>query len=104
MESIHANLDLIVMFLGALLGSVKASSEFDKGKHCITRAIDIILGVFCGVLLAKHFSNAGSTALSGLLALVGGVSGAMVVEVFMQMLPNIARKSIKSFIDKNTGS
>lgn len=101
MEAIYEHVDLIIIILGALIGSFKASVEFDKDKRCVARAIDIFLGVFCGVLLARHFHNAGSTALSGLLALVGGVSGAVVVEVFMQMLPSIAKKAIKNVVEKN---
>lgn len=101
MEAIYEHVDLIIIVLGALIGSFKASVEFDKDKRCVARAIDIFLGVFCGVMLARHFPNAGSTALGGLLALVGGVSGAVVVEVFMQMLPSIAKKAIKNVVEKN---
>ena len=101
MERMVENLDLIVMVIGAFIGSMKASIEFDKDKTCVPRAVDIILGVFCGVMLARHFHNEGSVALSGLLALVGGVSGAVVVEVFMQMLPSIAKKAIKNVVEKN---
>ena len=101
MDVLNANFDLIVPVLGALIGSAKASVEFDKDKNCFARGLDIALGVFCGVMLARHFHNAGSTALSGLLALVGGVSGAVVVEVFMQMLPSIAKKAIKNVVDKS---
>ena len=101
METIYEHVDLTIIILGALIGSIKASVEFDKDKRCVARAIDMFLGVFCGVMLARHFHNAGSTALGGLLALVGGVSGAVVVEVFMQMLPSIAKKAIKNVVEKN---
>lgn len=101
MEIIYEHVDLIIIVSGALVGSIKASVEFDKDKHCVARAIDIFLGVFCGVMLARHFHNVGSTALGGLLALVGGVSGAVVVEVFMQMLPSIAKEAIKNVVGKN---
>lgn len=101
METIYEHVDLTIIILGALIGSIKASVEFNKDKRCVARAIDIFLGVFCGVMLARHFHNAGSTALGGLLALVGGVSGAVVVEVFMQMLPSIAKKAIKNVVEKN---
>lgn len=101
MENLHVNLDLVVMSVGALIGSAKASIEFDKDKTWVSRAVDIILGVFFGVMLARHFHNVGSTALGGLLALVGGVSGAVVVEVFMQMLPSIAKEAIKNVVGKN---
>lgn len=93
-------LHLVVIFFGALLGSVKASTEFDRDKHCFPRSIDLLLGVFCGVALAYHFANEQSLALSGVLALLGGVSGAMVIEVFMQMLPSIVKKTIKAWSDK----
>lgn len=101
METIYEHGNLTIIILGALIGSIKASVEFNKDKRCVARAIDIFLGVFCGVMLARHFHNAGSTALGGLLALVGGVSGAVVVEVFMQMLPSIAKKAIKNVVEKN---
>lgn len=101
MEIIYEHVDLIIIVSGALIGSIKASVEFDKDKHCVASAIDIFLGVFCGVMLARHFHNAGSVALGGLLALVGGVSGAVVIEVFVQMLPSIAQKAIKNVVEKN---
>lgn len=91
---------LSVVFLGALLGSTKSCMEFGRGKNCLTRSIDLLLGVFCGVALAYHFGNEQSLALSGVLALLGGVSGAVVIEVFMQMLPSITKKAIRSWSDK----
>lgn len=89
-----------VVFFGALLGSAKASMEFNRGKPCLQRSIDLLLGVFCGVILAHHFGNGQSLALRGMLSLLGGVSGAIIIEVFMQMLPNIAKKVIKSWSNK----
>lgn len=101
MEIIYEHVDLIIIVSGALIGSIKASVECDKDKRGVARAIDIFLGVFCGVMLARHFHNAGSAALGGLLALVGGVSGAVVIEVFVQMLPSIAKKAIKNVVEKS---
>lgn len=99
-QDLNFGIYLGVVFLGALLGSAKASTEFDRDKSCLPRSIDLLLGVFCGVVLAHHFGNGQSLALSGVLALLGGVSGAMVIEVFMQMLPSITKKAIKSWSDK----
>lgn len=94
------NLDYLVMFIGAFVGSMKASVEFYKGKGCFGRTLDVVIGIFCGVMLAHHFRNDNSIALSGVLALVGGVSGATVIEVFMQMIPNIAKTFIKKLVAK----
>lgn len=95
------NYDFLAIAIGALLGSAKANTEFSRGKSLGGRLLDLALGVFCGVALALHFANDQSATLSGGLALLGGVSGGVVVDVFMQMIPSIARKAIKNIVDKN---
>lgn len=94
------NYDFLIIIVGAILGSAKANSEFSKEKTCGARVLDLALGVFCGVGLAFHFANSQSATLSGGLALLGGVSGAVVIDVFMQMLPSIVKKYIKDTVDK----
>ena len=96
----------VVLIFHSIRGIIEAATAMKYeyrhlGIGMIMSVISLILGVFCGVMLARHFHNAGSTALGGLLALVGGVSGAVVVEVFMQMLPSIAKKAIKNVVEKN---
>lgn len=99
--TLSMNYDLIAIVIGAFLGSVKANTEFSRGKSLSGRLLDLALGVFCGVALALHFANNQSATLSGGLALLGGVSGGVVVDVFTQMIPSIARKAIKNLVDKN---
>lgn len=98
---LSTNYDFLVIAIGALLGSAKANMEFSRSKSPGGRLLDLALGVFCGVSLALHFANDQSATLSGGLALLGGVSGGVVVDVFMQMIPSIARKAIKNIVDKN---
>lgn len=98
---LSTNYDLIAIVIGALLGSAKANTEFSRDKTCTARVLDLALGIFCGVTLALHFANNQSATLSGGLALLGGVSGGVVVDVFTQMVPSIARKAIKNIVDKN---
>lgn len=93
-----ANIDDVVITLGATLGSFKASVEFDRDKTLWPRLIDILLGVFVGIAVAAHFGASFNTWLSGLLAVVGGASGAVVLEVLMQMLPSVTRKFIKDWV------
>lgn len=105
MESILAHVDwyvlleCVVIATGAVVGSFKASTELDKNKSTCSRALDVVVGAFCGIMVAYHFHNEHSIALSGLLGLVGGVSGASIIEVVLQMAPGMARKFIKSIID-----
>lgn len=97
MGYITENLDIFIVIAGSILGSVKANFEFEKEQHCLARALDIALGIFVGVVLAYHYGSGFSIWLEGLIALVGGVSGTMIVEVFMQALPSIAKEAIKRF-------
>lgn len=97
MAYIVGNLDLIIVVLGSFLGAIKANVEFEKNQSCVARALDIALGVFVGVAVAYHYGSAFSIWLEGMIALIGGVSGTMLVEVFMQVLPSIAKGAIKRF-------
>lgn len=92
--------DNAVIFVCALIGSFKASVEFDKGKTCFTRSVDVMIGIICGMAVVYHFANNLSLALSALVAVVGGASGAMVLEVLMTMLPSLTKISIKGWLKK----
>lgn len=98
MNEIAQHLDILVVVIGAALGSFKASQEFDKDKPFCNRSIDVAIGIFVGLSMAFHFGAQFSLWLSGLLAVVGGASGAMVLEVLMQMLPSVTRKLLKKWL------
>ena len=100
MNEIAQHLDIFVVVIGAALGSFKASQEFDKDKPFCNRSIDAAIGIFVGLSMAFYFGAQFSLWLSGLLAVVGGASGAMVLEVVMQMLPSITRKIVKDWVNK----
>ena len=100
MNEIAQHLDILVVVIGAALGSFKASQEFDKDKPFCNSSIDVAIGIFVGLSMAFHFGAQFSLWLSGLLAVVGGASGAMVLEVLMQMLPSITRKIVKDWVSK----
>lgn len=99
MNELLKNLDVIFVVVGAGLGSFKASVEFDKAKPICNRSVDLALGLFIGIAVAFHFGASYSLWLNGLLAAVGGASGAMVLEVLMQMIPSVTKKVVKNWID-----
>ena len=99
MNELSQYVDVLVIAIGSLLGSVKASVEFDKDKPICSRMIDVALGVYIGVSVAFHFGASFSLWLNGLLSVVGGASGAMVLEVIMQMIPSVTRKFIKNWVN-----
>lgn len=99
MENILEHVDVVFVVAGALFGSLKASAELDRDKAPFVRWVDILLGFFCGTTVAFHFNNPGAPFLSGLIAMVGGVSGATAVEVILQMVPGIVNKVISKVVD-----
>ena len=92
--------DEVVICVGAVLGSFKASVEFDREMALCPRMLDVFLGVFIGVAVAHHFGSSSNQWLSGLLSVVGGASGAVVLEVLLQMLPSVTRKIVNSWLNK----
>ena len=99
MQNILEHVDIVFIVVGALFGSLKASAELDRDKAPFVRWVDILLGFFCGTTVAFHFNNPGAPYLSGLIAMVGGVSGATAVEVLLQMVPGIVNKVIGKVVD-----
>lgn len=90
------HLDKVIITIGSFLGAVKASAEFKKDTHIINKLLDVCLGVFVGVVCSYHFGSQYSHWFMGLIALIGGASGALVIEVFLQLLPNTVRKFLKN--------
>lgn len=103
MDVLHSNVDIALIIVGAFLGAAKASIEIDGAKTWLYRGLDILLGVFVGVTVAYHYGSQFSVWLMGLVALIGGVSGALVVDVFLQVLPTITKqliiKKVKKFFE-----
>lgn len=100
MNELAQRIDIIIVVIGSLLGSIKASVELDKGKPLSHRLLDIFIGVFAGNAAAFHFGAEFSVWLNGLLAAVAGAGGAMVLEVVLQMLPEITKSFIKNLVSK----
>lgn len=92
--------DNAVIFICALIGSFKASVEFDKEKTCFARGVDVMIGLITGMAVVYHFASQLSLALSAMIAVVGGASGAMVLEVLMTMLPSLTKISVKAWLKK----
>lgn len=100
MEILSGHLEIVVIFLGALLGSTKARLELDKDKKCIHQFFDIVLGLFIGTMCAYHFGTQYSVWMTGLIAVIGGATGALVVEVVLRMVPSFVKTALKLWVSK----
>lgn len=88
---------LAVITIGSMLGTVKASTYFDKDDKLCTQIINGMIGMFCGVMVGYHFGSNLNIWITGLIALAGSASATMALEVFLEMLPNTLGKALKKY-------
>lgn len=96
MESLN-DTTWIIIVIGSLIGSIKANFSNKDEQSKAGRAVNIILGVFCGIALAKHYSNDLTVWFSGLLALTGAMLSVTVLETIYLIAPTITRLIIKAY-------
>ena len=90
----------LVIAICAALGSVKASLEFDMDKPICVRAVDVLVGLACGISVAAHYASSLSLGLQSLLAVVAGACGSLSVEVILQVLPSLLKQFLTKYFNK----
>lgn len=88
----------IIIVIGALLGSIKTSMVINTETDLCDKWLDIMLGLFCGIMAGYHFSNDLNVYITGLIALLGGIGGAIIIEVIIELLPKATRQFITSYL------
>ena len=100
LEAIIVNLkehyDICLISGCAILGSVKAVVEVNHHKSFCYKAMDTILGIISGILVALHYSNNLSLWFQCGVALIAGALGAL--ETVLQMLPQILSKAVDKYL------
>ena len=96
------NYEIYLIVICSLLGSTKAIVELDRQKSFCYKTLDITLGLIAGVLIAFHYSDNLSIWFRLGLAIIGGATGALLIETLLQMLPQILSKVIDKYL--STGS
>lgn len=101
MELIHNNLNIIVTTIGAIIGSIKFSFATKNDKPLSTTIINIILGVFAGIMITLHLNSGYSTLFNiGLLGVTSLVTSALSVatlDTIIEVFPSIVRSLIKKY-------
>lgn len=91
----------IIIIIGSLIGSIKANfSNKDEQSKC-SRMINVMLGVFCGIALAQHYSNNLTVWFSGLLALTVSMLSVTVLETVYLIAPTVTKVIIKFYTNLN---
>lgn len=102
LKSISDYLVYIIIFLGALGGSVKASIEDKDDKPC-TRLINVLIGLFCGTMVADHYSDQVSPFIAGIISLTVASVSVVVLESLLNLAPRAFPKLIEYWLNRIFG-
>lgn len=87
----------IIIIIGSLIGSIKANFSDKVDKSILNRIVNILVGMFCGIALAGHYSNNLTIWLSSLLALTGAMLSVTILETIYLIAPTITKLIIKYY-------
>lgn len=91
------SLNIIVIVVGALLGSIKANFNDKEQKTNCVRLINIVIGVFCGISVALHYEVNLATWLVGLVALTASMLSVSVLDTLYLATPTVTKLIIKVY-------
>lgn len=78
----------ILIFLGAVGGSLKASVGKANLKIC-NKTLNVLIGIFCGITVAGHYSDQLSPFLAGILSLAVSSVSIVVLEDIILLAPKM---------------
>lgn len=78
----------ILIFLGAVGGSLKASVGKVNLKIC-NKTLNVLIGIFCGITVAGHYSDQLSPFLAGILSLAISSVSIVILEDIILLAPKM---------------
>ena len=78
----------ILIFLGAVGGSLKASVGKVNLKIC-NKTLNVLIGIFCGITVAGHYSDQISPFLAGILSLAVSSVSIVILEDIILLAPKM---------------
>lgn len=78
----------ILIFLGAVGGSLKASVGKVNLKIC-NKTLNVLIGIFCGITVAGHYSDQLSPFLAGILSLAVSSVSIVILEDIILLAPKM---------------
>lgn len=77
-----------LIFLGAVGGSLKASVGKVNLKIC-NKTLNVLIGIFCGITVAGHYSDQLSPFLAGILSLAASSVSIVILEDIILLAPKM---------------
>ena len=87
LKSISDYLVYILIFFGAVGGSLKASAGRANVKD--SKLLNVLIGIFCGIAVAGHYSAQLSPFLAGILSLAVSSVSIVVLEDVILLAPKL---------------
>lgn len=78
----------VLIFLGAVGGSLKASVGKVNLKIC-NKTLNVLIGIFCGIAVAGHYSDQLSPFLAGILSLAVSSVSIVILEDIILLAPKM---------------
>lgn len=78
----------VLIFLGAVGGSLKASVGKVNLKIC-NKTLNVLIGIFCGITVAGHYSDQLSPFLAGILSLAVSSVSIVILEDIILLAPKM---------------
>lgn len=88
----------VLIFLGALGGSVKASVEDEDDDKCHIRILNILIGIFCGIMVASHYKSQVSPFLAGIISLTVASVSVVLIESLLKTAPDMLSRLLDYWV------
>lgn len=91
------DLTAVIALVGSLFGAIKANfnDSDDKHKPKYVKLFNILLGVFCGVMLSLNYANQLTLWLVGLVGLTSSMISLVVLDSLYTLAPMIVDKLVR---------
>lgn len=89
------NLNLVVIIIGSILGSMKANFNDKEDKPRYVKCFNVVLGMFCGISVASHYQTELATWLVGLSALGSSMISVTALDTIHTLAPALTKFIIK---------
>lgn len=84
-----------IIVIGSIIGAIKANFSTDNNTPKCNSVINGLLSIFCGIVIAKHFSDNLTIWLSGIVALTGSMLSVSVLDTLHTITPKLVKYIVK---------
>lgn len=92
------NIDVLVIIFGSLLGSMKANLNDKEYRTVFSRVLNVLLSIFCGIVVGFHYLNGLTIWFTGLVAMTISMLSVSILDTLYILAPVIAKKLIKRYL------